>query len=101
MRIALAMVVSLTRSCTGDAMKSVLLALTVVAGSQLELDAQQPILACEASPMIRATAPADRSADPVSGHWYINADRSISATSGDHELRFVTMVEPPAPPRGR
>lgn len=58
-------------------MKSVFLALTVVAVSQLELDAQQPILACETSPTIRATAPADRSADPVTGQWYINTDRSI------------------------
>jgi hypothetical protein len=160
-------------------MKSVFLALAVVAVSQLELDAQQPILACEASPVIRAAAPADPSADPVTGHWYINTDRSIwvgvpadgwpagglvyrgrrpikgqktywvrpqgtvlritgrrldaeaagvdadvpccygsgfqivalhfptegcwevNATSGDRELRFVTMVRPPVTPRGR
>ena len=37
--------------------------------------------ACPVSPAVHATAPHDDGVDPLTGDWYINADRSIWATA--------------------
>jgi hypothetical protein len=59
-----------------ELMKLHFLTLIIVLAAGVEASAQQTNV-CAATTTVRATAPADPSADPVQGNWYLNEDRSI------------------------